>query len=222
MRIRGLFRENKMKVFRTSFLTLAAAAVAFGQQWEVGASAGIGYLPGKSVTSSSGSATTGLQTGVAFGAYIGQTISPHLGGEVHYAFRHSNLKLQSGGTTTTFSGQSHMLHYDVILHTARNENKAQLFAAFGGGMRFFRGTGKEAAYQPLSQFAYFTKTQTVKPMASIGGGIKIALRPRMYLRAEVRDYITPFPKELITPAPGSKVGGLLHDIVPMVGISYEY
>src|SRR5262249_15239271 len=39
-----------------------------------------------------------------------------------------------------------------------------------------------------------------------GGGAKIALRPHIYLRTEVRDYITPFPKELITPAPGSKFG----------------
>jgi hypothetical protein len=34
--------------------------------------------------------------------------------------------------------------------------------------------------------------------------------------------VTPFPKEVITPAPGMKAGRLLHDIVPMVGISYEY
>ena len=31
-----------------------------------------------------------------------------------------------------------------------------------------------------------------------------------------------FPKDLIAPAPGAKFGSLLHDFVPMVGISYEY
>jgi hypothetical protein len=45
----------------------------------------------------------------------------------------------------------------------------QFFAAAGGGMRIFQGTGTEAAYQPLSQFGYFTKTRVVKPMASVGG-----------------------------------------------------
>ena len=31
----------------------------------------------------------------------------------------------------------------------------------GGGAKVFRSTGKEAAYQPLSQFGYFTKAQSV-------------------------------------------------------------
>ena len=37
-------------------------------------------------------------------------------------------------------------------------------------MKLFRGTGAEEAYQPLSQFGYFTKTQAIKPMISVGGG----------------------------------------------------
>ena len=211
-----------MKTIRTTILVMAAAAACFGQQWEVGGTAGAGFLPAKSVTSALGAATTGFQTGFSVGGFVGQNLYPHLSGEIHYAFLQSNLKLQSGSTTATFSGQAHVVHYDVILHTNRSDQKAQFFAAFGGGMKIFRGTGHEAAYQPLSQFAYFTKTQSVKPMASVGGGVKVRIRPRMFLRTEVRDYITPFPKELITPAPGSKFGGILHDIVPTVGISYEY
>ena len=35
-----------------------------------------------------------------------------------------------------------------------------------------------------------------------------------------RDYITAFPKEIITPAPGTKYGTLLHDFVPMVGLGF--
>ena len=115
-----------------------------------------------------------------------------------------------------------MVHYDVLYHTNRKGSRTQYFAAVGGGMKIFRGTGQEAAYQPLSQFGYFTKTQALKPMATVGGGMKYALTPRIFLRTEFRDYITMFPKELITPAPGAKYGSLLHDFVPMVGIGYEY
>jgi hypothetical protein len=89
-------------------------------------------------------------------------------------------------------------------------------------MKVFRGTGKEAAFQPLSQFAYLTRTQEVKPMVSFGGGVKFKLSPRVAMRAEVRDFLTPFPKQVITPAPGAKIGTMLHNIVPLVGISYEY
>jgi len=136
----------------------------------------------------------------------------------------SNLRLQSGGQEATFSGQAHVLHYDILLHTNKKGSRTQYFAAVGGGLKVFRGTGTEAAYQPLSQFAYFTKTQALKPMASVGAGVKYALTNRIILRTEFRDYITMFPKDLITPAPGAKLGGLglLHDFVPMVSIGYEY
>ncbi len=210
---------------RIAILTLALTAAASGvlaQQWEVGGLAGGGFVPGVNVTSALGSATTGFQTGAAFGAFVGQNLYPHLSGEIHYGFMQSNLKLESGGTKVTFSGHSHVLHYDVIFHTNGKGSRAQYFAAAGGGLRVFQGTGREAAYQPLSQYAYLTHTQTTKPLVSVGGGVKVALGPRVFLRTEVRDYITPFPKDLIYPAPGAKAGRLLHDLVPMAGISYEY
>ncbi len=201
---------------------LAAGVAAFAQQWEVGGSVGGNFIPGKSISSSAGSATTGFENGLAAGGYLGQTISPHIGGEVRYTFMQANMKLSSGGTSTSFAGQAHALHYDLIFHTSRRESKTQVFAAAGGGMKVYRGTGKESAYQPLSQYAYLTHTQKVEPMASFGGGVRFALSDKISLRAEVRDYLTPFPKELITPAPGAKISGWLHDIVPMISISYGY
>jgi hypothetical protein len=201
---------------------LAAGAAAQAQQWEVGGTAGGGFLPGVKVTSSLGSATAGFQPGVAFGGFIGQNLYPHIGGEIRYGFMQSNLKLQSGATKVTFSGQAHVVHYDLIFHTGRKESGAQFFAAAGGGLKIFRGTGREAAYQPLSQYAYLTRTQALKPLIGVGGGVRVAIGQRLFLRTEVRDYITTFPKDVITPAPGAKIGRLLHDFVPMVGISYEY
>jgi hypothetical protein len=203
-------------------MLLAAAVAGRAQQWEVGGSAGVGFLNGLAVTSPAGAATAGFKSGAAFGGFFGQNLYPHLSGELRYNYLQSNLRIQSGSTEATFSGMAHVVGYELLLHTNKRESRVQFFAAAGGGLKVFRGTGKEAAYQPLSQYAYFTKTQALKPMASVGGGLKYQLSSRVYLRTEFRDYITMFPKELIAPAPGAKFSGLLHDFVPMVGISYQF
>jgi len=205
---------------RTIVLISVLAAAGFAQQWEFGGSAGGGFLNSVNVGSGVGSATAGFQSGAAFGGYVGYNSYKHVGGELRYGFLQSDLRLASGGNSATFSGVSHVLHYDVIFHT-HGSNKVQLFAAVGGGMKIFRGTGTEAAYQPLSQYGYFTKTQALKPMGDFGAGVKIALSRKVFLRTEFRDYITMFPKEIITPAPGTKYGTLLHDFVPMVGLGFE-
>ena len=198
------------------------AAASFAQQWGVGGGVGGSFLPAVSVSGSRESATTGFRPGVAAGAFLGQRLYKHLSGEIRYTFLQSDLKLAGGGTTATFSGNAHAVYYDVLVHTNHGESRAEIFGAIGGGMKIFRGTGKEAAYQSLSQFGYFTKAQTVKPMLSAGSGVKFKLSPRFALRTEFRDFVTPFPKELITPAPGVKFGSLLHNFVPMASISYEY
>jgi len=89
-------------------------------------------------------------------------------------------------------------------------------------MKLYTGTGHEVTYQPLETIALLTKTQQIKPMISVGGGIKMILAPRLVLRAEVRDYITTFPNKIIVPIPGTKASGWLNDFVPMVGISYIF
>jgi hypothetical protein len=209
-----------MTLGRTILLAAGFTAVSFAQQWEFGGVAGGGFLNTVTATNSVGAATAGFQSGAVFGGFIGNNLYKHIGGELRYTYLQSDLKLSSGGQTASFAGQSHAIHYDLILHT-RNSSKAQLFVAAGGGVKIFRGTGAEAAYQPLSQFGYFTKTQTFKPMASVGAGVKFALSRKMYLRTEFRDYITAFPKDVLTPPTNTKYGTLLHDFVPMVGLGFE-
>jgi hypothetical protein len=192
------------------------------QQWELGGMAGAGFLKGLPVSAPAGAATAGFQTGAAFGGFFGQNLYKHLSGEVRYNYLQSNLHLSSGGTDASFSGSSHLLYYDMVLHTSTRRERMEAFVAAGGGMRIFRGTGTEAAYQPLSQYAIFTKTQVLKPMASVGAGLKFSVARNVYLRTEFRDFITAFPTELITPAPGAKISGLLHDFVPMVSLSITF
>jgi hypothetical protein len=209
-----------MSIRFAAVLALTAGA-CWAQQYEMGVAAGGTFVKSLNVTGDAGTATTGFKTGLAFSGYVGHNMYQHLSGEVRYDYLQSDLRLASGGTEATFSGQAHAVHYDLLFHT-RKDSPVQLFAAAGGGIKYYRGTGREAAYQPLSQFAYLTKTQELKPLISVGGGVKFQLSHNVYLRVEARDYITPFPQNVITPAPGMKISGWVHDIVPMVGIGVRF
>jgi hypothetical protein len=204
-------------------LALLITGVAAAQEWELGGMASYGFYHNANATSPLGSATAGFSPGVAFGAVIGHSPNKLIGGEFRYTFEQSDLKLSSSGTSASFGGVAHIIGYDIVIHPRLgHESKVVPFIAGGGGMKLYRGTGHEQAYQPLSDIALLTKTQEVKPMISVGGGIKIVLAPRLILRAELRDYITPFPKKLITPLPDTKISGWLNDFVPMIGISYIF
>jgi hypothetical protein len=134
----------------------------------------------------------------------------------------SDLKLSGNGSDVSFKGMSHAIHYDFLYSPAARRSKVQPFVAAGAGVKLYRGTGKEQAYQPLSNFAYLTRTQDLRPLIAAGGGFKYRVGEHMFFRAEIRDYITPFPKKVITPAPGAKVSGWLQDFVPMFGLSFSF
>jgi hypothetical protein len=212
-----------MRTIALSILLMSAASPAVAQQWEFGALGGGQFLSNVSASGGSiGNATAGFAPGAAFGVYVGNSLNRRLSGEIRYEYLQNDLRLANGGQTAQFAGVAHAIHYDVVYHTQRKESNLQFFAALGGGMKLFRGTGAEQAYQPLSQFGYFTKTQAIKPMISLGGGFTYRLSNHLFLRAEVRDFITPFPTAVLTPAPGVKFGSVLQDLVPMIGLSYVY
>src|SRR5574340_1402904 len=183
-----------MMKYLAAILFVGACAAA---EYEVGGAAGAGFVKGAGVTSSAGTATAGFKTGAAFGGFLGHNSHSWVGGEFRYGYMQSDLKLSGSGGETSFSGVSHVVHYDLVLHPRKARGNALPFAAIGGGMKIFRGTGKETAYQPMNRFAFLTKTQEVKPMLSAGGGVKIKIGNSVYLRTEIRDYITPFPKKVI-------------------------
>jgi hypothetical protein len=209
------------RIARTTLFLAAAAASCFGQQWEFGGMGGGGFLSNVNVSGPAGSATAGFQTGGAVGGFFGQNLYPHWSGEVRYMYLQNDLHIESNGTNATFNGNAQVLHYDVLYHTNKKGSKMQAFVALGGGMKIFRGTGTEEAYQPNYQFGYMTKAQQLKPMGDVGAGVRFELRPGLYVRTEFRDYVTAFPTQIIAPAPGVKYGKILNDIVPTVSLSYE-
>jgi len=206
----------------TSAALFLMVHVCPAQKWELGGITGGGFSNNFTVSNPTGSASTGFSPGVAVGGFIGQNLYRQLGGELRYTFQFSNLKLSGGGSEASFRGQAHTVQYNVLWHARPVRSRIRPFVGVGAGMRVFRGTGEESAYQALSGFALLTKTQEWKLRAAAGGGVKYRLTPRLSLRAELWDYATPFPSRVIAASPGAQLGGWLHDIVPMVGLTFVY
>ncbi len=213
-----------MRIHTTGLLliTLGLAGAGQAQEWEIGGIGGAGFMNGLNVSRAGATATTVFKSGVAFGAFAGSNLYSHLSGEIRYTYQMSDLRLSGSGNEVTFTGVAHAIHYDFLYHPANKRAKVQPFVAVGAGVKLYRGTGKEQAYQPLSNFAYLTKTEDLRPLIAAGGGVKYRISEHMVFRAEVRDYITPFPNKVITPAPGAKVSGWLQDFVPMFGLSFIF
>lgn len=204
----------------TALFVLAPACLA--QKWDVGGVTGGGFYNHVGVSNAVSGATAGLENGFGFGAILGQNVSEHLSGEIRYEYQFSDLKVSRSGENVTFGGHSHTMHYDVLFHSRSVRSRVRPFVALGGGVRVFRGTGTETSYQPLSSFVLLTRTQEWKPMVTFGGGVKYAISPRLSLRVEVRDFLTTFPVKVIAPAPGSHLSGWLHDVVPMIGVTFVF
>ena len=203
---------------------VAAVAVtpAFAQKWEFGAAAGGGFYTSQTVTSPAGTADAKFVTGIAGSAWVANNGESRLGGELRYDFQMGDMRLSAGGTNVNFGAQTHAIHYDFLYQPGSSESRVRPFLAGGAGIKVYRGTGAEMAYQPLENIALLTKTQDLKPLISAGAGIRFRMTHALSLRVEVHDYLTPFPKQVIAPALNGKVGGWLQDIVPTVGISYLF
>ena len=213
-----------MKYFLSvsSLMLLALAPAAFAQKWEVGVAGGGSFYTSQTVKNAIGNADAGLANGFLASAWLGNNSGGTLSGELRYDYERNDLKLNSGGTNVNFGGQANAIHYDFVLHFAPSESHIRPFVSAGAGVKVFSGTGKEQDFQPLSNIALLTKTSQVEALVSVGGGVKVALSPSVQLRLEAHDFLSPFPKNVIAPAPGSTIGGWLQDFVVMAGLSFSF
>lgn len=211
-----------MKWIAACILTFSLAPTGWAQRVELGGLGGYGIQAGLTAKTADAEAKTGFHSGGAWGIVGTDNMYPRISGELRYLYRWGDLRVESGGEKASFSGRSHIVHYDFLFHTQPREARVRPFVAVGAGIKVFQGTGVERAYQPLSQFVLLTKkTQTVG-LFSVGGGVKWAYRDHLTIRVEIHDYISPAPDEVLVPAPGASVSGWLHDVLPLVGLSYRF
>ena len=65
-------------------------------------------------------------------------------------------------------------------------------------------------------------TSSTREDLTLGGGVKAVLGDHWLVRVDFRDYATPFPENVIVPAPGAKIHGWLHDFVPLFGVDWTF
>lgn len=203
-------------------LALPCAPAVLAQKWEVGVGIGGAFNNAQKFTNAVGTADASLSNGLAASAWLGNNLRGRIGGEIRYDYEMTDYRLSSGGTTATFAGNTQAVHYDFLFHFTSQEASIRPFVAAGAGVKFFHGTGKETAFQPLQGIALLTKTSETKGLVSVGGGIKFNLNRMLQLRVEAHEYITPFPTKVITAAQGSKTSGWLMDFVPMGALAITF
>ena len=202
----------------------AARAQAFrtGGKYEFGVGGAFSYYTSQTITNSRGSATVGLKPGFGASAWLGHNMYRKVSGEVRYDFGKNDLKLDSAAGNVSFAAHSHALHYDLLIHTADTGAKVRPFLLVGGGVKLYRGTGREHAYQPGSDMAVLTRTYETKALFTFGGGLKFNPSSRVSLRVEVRDNVTPFPRQVIAPVSGTMSGEWIHNFVALFGIAVVF
>jgi hypothetical protein len=202
---------------------LALTPAAFGQRWEFGGGAGGGFYNSETISNpSAGNADAKIGFGPMAGAWVGYNLTNHWGGEIRYGFQSGDMLLSSGGSQASFSSVSHTITYDLHYNFRTSEDSVRPFVDFGGGMKLYQGTGNQVAAQPLYQVALLTQTNDLRPVVSLGFGVKARLGEHWLFRAEFHDYLTPFPAKIFTPNLGSKTPALFNDMIPMAGISYVF
>jgi hypothetical protein len=204
----------------SSTLLILLAAPCLAQEWQAGGGGGYSLYRNLTASNATGTVQSGFNGGFAVSAIALHEMHRWVGGELRYEYLQNEMKVSGGGQQVTFSGQSHAIHYDLILNATPKESKIRPFVAVGGGGKYYRGTGKESAYQPLDDFVVLTATSEFMPLVSAGGGVKFRISPRVNLRLEFRDFMTPVPTKVITPVPGTKLEGWYHNFVPMLALTF--
>jgi len=221
-----MFRSFAIGLFALVITAVSApfcAAQSETSKTELGVIGGFGKAAtSMTATADGSSASAGIQPGPIVGAFLGMNPTNHIGGEIRYEMNWDTLRVSQGGTSASLDGRSQLVHYDLLWHATGRSSPVRPFLAAGGGIRWIEGTGAQQAYQPLSTFALLTPTRELLPLISAGGGIKFKISPRVSLRVEVRDFMSPPLKKVIAAPPGATLSGWINDFAAMAGLTFNF
>jgi hypothetical protein len=198
------------------------AGACFAQQWQIGGAIGYGWYRGVRVNGPGEQAAAGIRNRFAAGAVVTEDLYEHFSGELRYMYHDGDPYLSVGGRTANMQGQSHSFTYEVLAHLHERESRLRPFFAAGIGAKYYRTTGPEPNPQPAPREATLVRANEWKLLVSLGAGVTYRLHNHLLVRADIRDYITPFPKKLFVEADGATDRGLFQQFTPMVGISYWF
>jgi hypothetical protein len=190
------------------------------QHWEVGGAAAYGFYRDATVFSRAGTAAIGIRDRYGLSAVLTENRFKRVSGEIRYLYHDGDPFLQAGAQRVVVEGQSHTIHYDALVHIPWQWKGLQTFAALGGGAKVYRVSGPVDPRAPLQAFAAFRPGMDTQPVLSVGAGLRYPIREGIYLRVDFRDYVTPFPGGMATPATGGNIRGIMHQFTPMVGLNF--
>jgi hypothetical protein len=195
---------------------------AWAQEYEIGGVFGYGFYRGDTVYSPAGNVTAGIRNRFAAGAVIGQNMYEYISGEVHYLYQDGDPFVSRGSTRGNVNGQSHAFDYSLLFHARPREAKLQPFFEIGAGAKYYRVNGPAPQTQPFPDIVTLASQSQWRFLTTVGVGVKYRWKDRVQLRADFRDYITPFPKSIFVQAQGGTDRGLFQQFTPSVGIGYLF
>jgi hypothetical protein len=212
-----------MRPFGNSILLLVSVAgLCLAQGWEFGVASGAGFNRKADVATPAGSASLQFRSGAIFSTYFAQNPYRYVGGELRYTYMLDDLALKAGGVETVLPGKAHLVHYDLVVHS-NGGSRVQVFGAFGGGVKVFQLDAPSAPNPAQGAYLFRNQSRTIAPAASFGGGVKVKATPRLMVRFDVRDYVSPFPTQALTESPSVKFSNdILHNVVAMAGFSVAF
>jgi hypothetical protein len=207
--------------FRFAAVLLFAAS-AFAQDWEAGGSIGYGWYRQARINGPGAEAQVGIQNRFTAGAVLTEDLYDHLSGEIRYIYQDGDPYLSLAGARANIQGQSHSFLYDVLFHLKNRDQRLRPFLATGVGAKLYRTTGPAPAVQPAPAVASLAGQDQWRLLVSVGGGVSYRFPNHLVVRADFRDYITPFPGRIFAPAGTASARGLMHMFTPMVGVGYWF
>ncbi len=188
------------------------------QHWEIGAGGGYGIYHNASIYAPAGKAAAGFRNRFVLTAVFGEDLYRRISGEVRYTYQDGDPFIEAGSIRANVQGQSHAFHYDLLLHARGKEEKLRPYLALGIGAKLYRVTGPANPNQALGAIGRLASQEEIKPLVTAGAGIRFRPSRSLVIRLDFRDYITPFPKNVIQPAPFGTARGIFHQFTPLVGV----
>jgi hypothetical protein len=203
------------------FLPLALAALpALAQTWEIGGAAGFGFYRDATLTGPDSTGRAGFGPRFALGALAGKSLGEHFAIEGRYTFQDGDLEIVSHGAQANLDGDASAFLAELAYSPRPRHARLRPFLAAGGGLKLLRGTDPVPATEPLTDLALLHRATQAVGLCTFGGGLKLHVASHWWLRLDLRDYLTPFPNQVISADPGVRLPARLHDFVPTLGISW--
>jgi len=211
-----------MGVVRRALVVLMAGfySSCLAADLEVGATGGFGFYQDVTINNgASSSAQAGFGPRFVLGGVVGHDLGQHFGLEGRYTFQDGDLALRSQGLEANMDGDAQSILGELLVYGSSKRYRLRFYAAVGTGVKIYQASSPVSGPQPLTNFATLNQGNQATPLITYGVGVKYRLSDHWLVRVDVRDYTTPFPTHVITPAAGASVSGWLHDVVPTLGIS---